>query len=188
MTRKATTNRQANAIARKQLEIREMHWPDAGPHLWNRRAHRGFATIPKTMPVILKAMDGMTNGAPVSSTYMALWRRTWDNSFVTLHRTEEMANASGFGGQRAAHTWTTRIKALWKPRFIDVAAGKSGPMGSAIIWNPHLVLRWHHLKGTPGLTTANFNALVETAHDVGARDMIEGEVPDFAALSNGGAE
>jgi len=29
---------------------------------------------------------------------------------------------------------------------------------------------------------------METAHDVGARDMIEGEVPDFATLSNGGAK
>jgi len=140
------------------------------------------------MPVILKAMDEMTKGAPVSSTYMTLWCRTWDNPFVTLNRPGEMANASGFGGQRAVHTWINRVKTLWKLKFIDVAAGKSGPMGSAIIWNPHLVLRWHHQQGTPGLIAASFNALLETALDVGARDMIEGETPDFATISNGGAE
>lgn len=179
---------EASAIARRQLEIRELHWPGANPHLWNRKAHKGFATIPKTMPMILKIMDQMTKGAPVSSTYVTLWCNTWDNSFVVLNRRGEMANASGFGGQRAEHTWLNRVKALWDLHFIDVAPGKSGPMSNAIIWNPHLVLRWHHQQGTPGLIAASFNALQETALDVGARDMIEGEFPDFPKLMNGSAE
>jgi len=189
---KATTTREASAIAKKQIAIRDLHWPTADPNLWNRKANKGFATIPKTMPMILKIMDEMTKGAPVSSTYLTLWCSTWDNSFIILNRPGEMANASGFGGQRGEHTWLNRVKKLRELHFIDVTAGKSGPMSNAIIWNPHLVLRWHHEHGTPGLTAASFNALQETALDVGALDMIEGDIPDFPALSNsahsGGAE
>ena len=56
----------------------------ATPFLRDRKAHKGFTTIPKTMPLILRIMDEMTKGAPVSSTYMTLWCSTWDNGFVQV--------------------------------------------------------------------------------------------------------
>ena len=74
--------REANAIATKQLELRETLWPGHEPFLWNRKINKGFATIPKTMPLILKIMDELTKGAPVSSTYLTLWCQTWDNSYA----------------------------------------------------------------------------------------------------------
>ena len=187
-----TTIRQASAIAKKQLAIRDMHWPNAEPNLWNRKANKGFATIPKTMPMIFKIMDEMTKGAPVSSTYLTLWCNTWDNSFVVLNKHKEMANASGFGGQRGEHTWATRVKKLHALRFIDIKAGKSGPMSNVIIWNPHLVLRWHHGRKTSGLREASYNALIEWALEIGAMDMIEPLPPgptawaDSVALVVGG--
>ena len=63
------------------------------------------------------------------------------------------------------------MKKLQELKFIDIKAGKSGPMGNAIIWNPHLILRWHYSIKTPGLTQASYAALLETALDVGAGDM-----------------
>ena len=76
------------------------------------------------------------------------------------------------------------MKKLQELCFIDVKPGKSGPFGNAIIWNPHLVIRWHKAQGTPGLTSASFNALLEQALEIGAQDMIGGEgLPDFASLS-----
>jgi hypothetical protein len=165
------TVREASAIAKKQLGLRELHWPGKEPWLWNRKAQKGFATIPKTMPMILKIMDEITKGAPVSSTYLTLWCHTWDNSFVVLNKHGDMANASGFGGQRGEHTWATRMKKLQELEFIDIKPGKSGQMGSAIIFNPHYIIRYlHHIK-MPGLTEASFNALMETAFEVGAVDM-----------------
>jgi hypothetical protein len=183
MSTKPTSTREASAIAKKQLAIRELHWPAADSYLWDRKAHKGFTTIPKTMPMILKIMDEMTKGAPVSSTYLTLWCNTWDNSFVVLNKNGEMANASGFGGQRGEHTWLTRVKKLQELHFIDVKPGRSGPIGNAIIWNPHLVIRWHQGQGTPGLTAASHNALLEHALEIGAQDMTGGDVPDFAVLS-----
>jgi hypothetical protein len=168
-----TSVREAGAIAKKQLAIRELHWPNVEPHLWNRKAHKGFTTIPKTMPLILKAMDEITKGAPVSSTYLTLWCCTWDNSFVVLNKAQDMADAAGFGGQRGVHTWATRMKKLQELHFIDIKPGKSGPMSNAIIWNPHLTLRYLHEKKTPGLTEATYNALIEWALEVGAKDMTD---------------
>jgi hypothetical protein len=168
-----TTNREAGAIAKKQAALRELHWPGADPHLWHRKANKGFTTIPKTMPLILKAMDELTKGAPVSSTYLTLWCCTWDNSFVVLNKPGDMANASGFGGQRGEHTWAARMKKLQELHFIDIKAGKSGPMSNAIIWNPHYAIRHNHEIGTPGLTEATYNSLVEWALEIGAMDMLE---------------
>ncbi len=163
--------REASAIAMKQMQLRDHFWPSAEPWLWNRKTQKGFTTIPKTMPLILKIMDEITKGAPVSATYLTLWCNTWDNNFVTLNKNGDMANASGFGGQRGEHTWATRMKTLHELEFINIKPGKSGPLGHAIIWNPHYIIRWHHHIKTPGLTEASYNALIETALEIGVVDM-----------------
>ena len=126
------TTREASAITKKQLGLRDLHWPGKEAWLWNRKAQKGFATIPKTMPLILKIMDEITKGAPISSTYLTLWCHTWDNSFVVLNKHGDMANASGFGGQRGEHTWATRMKKLQELEFIDIKAGTG------------LLFSWHH--------------------------------------------
>ncbi len=167
------TARELSAIAKKQLALRDQLWPAFSELLWHRSAHKGYTTIPKTMPLILKIMDEMTKGTPVSSTYLTLWCSTWDNSFVSLSKPAEMAYAAGFGGQRGVHTWTTRMKLLQKLRFVDIKPGKAGPMSHAIILNPHLIIRWHHEHKTPGLSEASYTSLVEWAMDVGAKDMTD---------------
>ena len=177
-----TSTREGKSIARKQMAQRELLWPAADPWLWHRKAYTGFATIPKTMPIILQIMDDLSNGKPVSSTYLGLWCSTWDNSMVNVTKTNEMAHAAGFTGQRAAYTWAGRIKILQDLRFIDVKPGRSGPISNIILWNPHRVIRWHHSEKTPGLVEANFNALLERALDIGAGDMFD-EVPEAEATS-----
>jgi hypothetical protein len=167
------TAREGREIAKKQLAMRDNLWPGVEQHLWHRLANKGFATIPKTFPIILRIMDEMTNGAPVSATYQTLWCNTWDNSYVTIGRASYLAYASGFSGQRAEHTWTTRVKKLHELRFIDIKAGRAGPLTNVIIWNPHLVLRWHHQQKTPGLLEGSYNTLLEWAYDIGAKDMTD---------------
>jgi hypothetical protein len=168
-----TTTREGNAIAKKQLAQRELLWPGTEPWLWHRKSNKGFATIPKTMPLILQIMDDLSNGKPVSSTYLGLWCATWDNSMVNVSKHQEMAHAAGFTGQRAVYTWAGRINVLNDLKFIDVKPGKSGAISHVLIWNPHRVIRRHHLEKTPGLVEANFNALLERALDIGANDMLD---------------
>jgi hypothetical protein len=169
---KRMTNGPASAIAKKQLEQREALWPGAEPNLWNRKANKGFATIPKTMPLILQIMDEMSKGKPLSSTYLGLWCETWDNSMVNVGKHREMAHSAGFSGQRAEYTWSGRIEILRQLNFIDVKPGKSGPISHVLIWNPHYVIRWHHQHKTPGLVEASYNALLDRALEIGAKDMV----------------
>jgi hypothetical protein len=167
------TVRNGKAIVAKNLAQRELLWPNAAPWLWHRTANKGFATIPKTMPLILQIMDDLSNGKPLSPTYLGLWCETWDNSMVNVSKHQEMAHAAGFTGQRATYTWGGRIQLLHSLHFIDIKPGKSGPISHVLIWNPHRVIRWHHEKKTPGLVEANFNALLERALEIGANDMID---------------
>ncbi|WP_208430512.1 hypothetical protein [Methyloceanibacter sp. wino2] len=163
----------ATAIAKKQLALRDQLWPQAESVIWNRKANKGFATIPKTMPMILRIMDELGNGTRLSETYMTLWCSTWDNSFASLAKQRDLAVAAGFSGSRAEYTWRTRAKKLADLLFIDIKGGKSGPMSLALIHNPHLVIRWHYEQRTPGLLEDSYNALVEWALDLGAKDMTE---------------
>lgn len=167
-----------SVIATKQLEQRNALWPGYEPYLWHRKANKGYATIPKTMPLILQIMDDMSNGKPTSSTYLGLWCATWDNSFINISRPVEMAHAAGFSGQRAEYTWSARMKILQALHFIEYKPGKSGPISHVIIINPHLVIRRHHDEWkTPGLTEASYNMLIERAIEIGAKDMVGAPEP-----------
>jgi hypothetical protein len=165
--------REKNAITRKQLAQRELLWPGSESRLWHRKANKGFATIPKTMPIILQIMDDLSNGKPVSSTYLGLWCETWDNSMVNASKHQEMAHAAGFTGQRAVYTWGARMQLLQTLGFVDIKPGNSGPISHVLIWNPHRIIRWHHEQKTSGLVEANFNALLSRALDIGANDMTD---------------
>jgi hypothetical protein len=175
------TAKELSVISRKQLALRESLWPGVDEFLWHRSRNKGYATIPKTMPLILKIMDEMTKGAPVSSTYLTLWCSTWDNSFVSLAKPAELAHAAGFSGQRAEHTWATRMRKLQELGFIDIKAGKSGAMSYAVLWNPHLIIRALYKKKTPGLSEASYTALIDWALEIGAKDMTE---PTSAAATS----
>lgn len=169
------STRAVSAIAKKQQAIRDELWPGVASYLWHRSSHKGFATIPKTLPLVLRVMDGMApKGAPVSTTYLALWCATWDNSFVAL-KPRELAFAADFNGQRAERTWQSRMRTLQRLGFIDIKPGRQGEFAYAVIFNPHLVIRQHRAKGTPGVYDADYAALTETAYDVGAKDMIGDE-------------
>ncbi|WP_158914022.1 hypothetical protein [Caulobacter sp. S45] len=63
------------------------------------------------------------------------------------------------------------MKKLEELQFISLKAGKAGPMTHALIHNPHLILRWHYERKTPGLVDASYNALIGLALEVGAMDM-----------------
>src|SRR5262245_6133245 len=100
-------------IAKRQLELRERLWPGVEEtDLWSRTLYNGFTTMPKAMPLMLSIMDDLANGQPVSGTYLELWCRTFDESFVTLSKPREMAFHSGFTSQRGERTWKARLKIL----------------------------------------------------------------------------
>ena len=112
-------------------------------------------------------MDDLAKGQPVSSTYLELWCRTFDENFVTLSKPRELAFHSGFDGQRAERTWRGRLNILAGLHFIGLKEGPSGPASYALIYNPYKVIQYHHEQKNTGLREDKYNALMERALEVG---------------------
>ena len=166
------TSEQRNEIVKKQIAMRKHLWPKLEDgQLWHRKKSDGFTTFPRTMPLIMQIMDDLSKGKPVSSTYLELWCRSYDLSFVTLASHEVLSFHSGFRGQRAVSTWKDRLKILQELGFIDIKSGASGAMSYVLIWNPYHVIKKLHEKKHPGLSDAAYNALVARAIEIKAKDL-----------------
>lgn len=126
---------------KKRLSIRKNFWPDIDEKkLWNRKAEKGFFTVPRYLSYIMEIMDKLSKGKPLSSTYFALWCHSFDESLVIIKNPREMALESGFQGQRAETTWKGRMKCLLDLKFIEAAKGSSGEYNYVLILHPYLVV------------------------------------------------
>lgn len=159
-------------ISDKTVALRERFWPELTyEELWSRKEFDGFVTIPRTMPIILGIINDLTKNQPAASTYLSLWCRAFDEMYISLQNSEDIAFSAGFTGQRAVRTWQERMRSLENLGFIKVAAGPRGNLSHAAIPNPHFVIRRLRAKKTAGLTEAAYNSLVERASEVGASDL-----------------
>jgi hypothetical protein len=164
------STRPPKKIQQRQLELRARLWPGLNQSdLWNRLTHDGFSTIPSSMPLIMSIIDDLSNGRPASMTYLDLWTRAFDEGFVTLAKPREMAFHAGFTTQRAERTWKQKLDVLAELNFIDLKSGPSGPASYALIWNPYVVIKWHHDQKAIGLREDKFNALVARSLELGDR-------------------
>lgn len=165
-------------ISKKEIKRRGQLWPTVNPDaLWNRKTHDGFTTVPRNMGLIMTIIDDLTKGKPASLTYFELWCRAWDEMYTSLAHKESIAFHSGFTGQRAARTWTERMKSLRDLGFIDIKPGASGSLTYVLIFNPYHVLRRLWDAKTPGLTEGKYNALIDRSGEIGADDWLEGDLP-----------
>jgi hypothetical protein len=162
---------------KKNRELRARLWPEIKfeEELWHRKINDGFITMPRTIPIILSIIDDLTKGAPASSTYLELWCRSFDEMYISLSKSKEMAFHAGFIGQRAERTWAEKIRKLEELGFISVKAGQAGPLSHALILNPYRVIERLHAAGTPGLTAEKYNAFIERAIEIGALESPEEE-------------
>src|ERR1700733_11826987 len=125
-------------IERQKLALRASLWPKLKEdHLWMRKHSDGWLSIPRAMPLLMQIMDNLSKGKPVSSTYLDLWCRTYDDSFIVANKSREMAFFSGFTGERAERTWASRIRILADLGFIEVAEGPNGAISYVLIYNPY---------------------------------------------------
>lgn len=166
---KKQRKRRSSKIQKRYQQLRDGLWPDLDEEkLWNWKEKTGFATIPRTIPHILLIMDEMSNGKPVSSTYLALWCRLFDeNAMVVIENQDKLAFESGFSGQRAVTTWKSRMRTLTELRFIDAKAGASGEFNYVLLWNPYQVIQGHLNSGRIRQDAA-YNAFLDRAMEIGA--------------------
>lgn len=161
-------------IARQKLALRSSLWPDlTESDLWIREKSDGWLSVPRPMPLLMQIMDNLSKGKPVSSTYIDLWCRTYDDSFVIANKAREMAFYSGFNGERAERTWISRMRILKNLGFIDIADGPNGEISYVLIYNPYLVVKKHYDAGD--VIAATFNALKQRMIEIGAPELEEQE-------------
>lgn len=166
----ASTLSRSQKLSQGRLSLREELWPKINPEqVWSRKRATGFATIPRPLPVILVIMDSLSVGKPISTTYLDLWCRAFDESFVRLDKPHEMAFASGFTTSRGPHVWAERLDILKKYGFIELAPGAQGSRGFALIYNPYLIIK--RLKSEGLVNDGMYNALLSAANAVGATDL-----------------
>jgi hypothetical protein len=161
----------ANAILKRQLEVRKKLWPQISDEMtWNRLARDGFVTMPRAMPLIMRIMDYLAGkGSPVSLVYLDLWCRTFDEAFLQLTKTEEMATYAGFSGQRAVRTWRERLTKLQELGFIDIKHGLTEHVQFALLLNPYHVIAKAYAAGE--VPVEMWNALVVRAAEIRADDL-----------------
>jgi len=165
-----TNKKRLSKIARQKLALRDSLWPDVKRReLWERQTSDGWLSIPRAMPLLMQVMDNLSKGKPVSSTYIDLWCRAYDDSFVVANKAREMAFFSGFNGERAERTWASRIRILQELGFISVADGPNGPISYVLILNPYKIMQRHFDAGH--INTATFNALKQRMIEIGAQDL-----------------
>ncbi|MBK7890723.1 MAG: hypothetical protein IPJ84_07715 [Bdellovibrionales bacterium] len=155
----------------KQIEkVRKLNWPDIqDADLWNRKSRDGFTTIPRGLPHIMRIMDDLSTGQPLSTTYFALWCRVFDHAVVTVQNNNELAYESGFTGQRAESTWAGRMRRLEELGFIKVGGTGVNPFNYVLILNPYLVAKRLHREGK--VSNEVFLSLELRADQVGADDL-----------------
>ena len=164
------SKKRLSKIARQKLRMRDTLWPELDEaRLWSRERSDGWLSVPRPMPLLMKIMDSLSKGKPVSSTYLDLWCRTYDDSFIIANKDREMAYFSGFSGERAVRTWTMRMRTLKDLGFIDIKSGPNGPISYVLIFNPYLVVRQLYEAGQ--INETFFNSLAQRMIEIGAHDL-----------------
>jgi hypothetical protein len=155
----------------KNRQLRTSLFPtDQDEKLWVRATKKGFTTLPRAIPMILVMMDELSPKKPISSAYLALWCRAWDDPLVSIgSRMLEVALEAGFTGQRAVNSLTSRLAILERLHFVKFAPGAGGDYSFGLIYNPYLVLKTHRNK----LSKSNWNALLSRMNEIGADDLAE---------------
>lgn len=166
-------NTRSKRISKNRLKMRQEFWPDIDlESLYDKTKESGWTTIPRTLPLICRIMDDLSSGKPVSSTYLSLWCRVFDEGIIVLKNPHEVAFESGFSGERAVTTWRNRMKILVEFGFIEAKEGSTGDFHYILLLHPHKVIE--RLKNDNKIIQmATYNAYYERLVDIGAINLNE---------------
>jgi hypothetical protein len=178
--------RQAMAKRMKMTERAQqqmaLHFPGMDPaFIWHRKTNDGFTTVPRTLPIIMQAIDMQSKGNPAGHTLMCLWARSPDTPFLTIENPATFAAEAGFQGERAVDTWRKRMKRLRELSMIQTKPGPSGDFHYVLLINPNAAVEWMRTQGwvQDGLYARFIDRLME----VGAYGEIEAVREYWAAVA-----
>lgn len=141
----ATKRLKMSERAQQQLDL---HFPGfPSQWLWRRKTNDGFTTLPRTLPLVMQAVDAQSKGQPAGHTLFCLWARSPDHPLVTIENPATFASEAGFYGERAVDTWRRRMKRLRELNLIQSKAGPSGDFHFVLLLNPNAAMEWMRAKG-----------------------------------------
>lgn len=160
-----------NMSERAQQQM-DFHFPSVpAPWVWRRKMNDGFTTLPRTLPIVMQAIDAKTKGLPAGHTLFCLWARSPDHPLVTIENPATFASEAGFGGERAVDTWRKRMKQLRELRMIRTKPGASGEFHYVLLINPNAGMEW--MRTQKLVNDSLYGRFIERLIDVGAHSEIE---------------
>lgn len=170
MNLKQLTSKRANMAERAQ-QMLDLHFPGLDPsYLWLRKKNHGFTTIPRTLPIIMQAVDALSKSQPAGHVLFGLWARSPDNPFIVIENPAIFATEAGFSGRRVVDTWRRRMKVLAQYRFIATRPGASGDFHYVLLLNPNHAMEYLNVTGNIQLDL--YRRFVERLTEVGGGDEI----------------
>src|SRR5690606_31982026 len=95
----ATKRLKMSERAQQQLDLHFAGFPSQW--LWRRKTNDGFTTLPRTLPLVMQAVDAQSKGQPAGHALFCLWARSPDHPLVTIENPATFASEAGFYGERA---------------------------------------------------------------------------------------
>ena len=155
--------------AQQQMSIHFPSMPDVW--VWRRKTNDGYTTIPRTIPIVMQAIDMQSKGQPAGHTLFCLWTRSPDHPLITIENTATFASEAGFIGERAVDTWRRRMKKLRELSFIKTKPGPSGEFHYVLLLNPNIAMEW--MRGNNLIQDGLYSRFIERVIDIGAYKEIE---------------
>ncbi len=164
--------KKSKAEIRREIKRREL-FPNVSPEdVWNTGLD-GWSCVPRTMPIILKAIRELTKGVAADTTYHALWSNSLSEAIVEVMNRGSLIASSGYTGPSSERLWRERMRKLEELGFIEIASGGTQDISTVLLKNPHKVLKKLHQAKAPGLEERTYNTMVEQMAQHGMKDFEE---------------
>lgn len=161
------------SMAERAQQLLNLHFPGVDArYMWHRKANDGFSTIPRTLPIVMQAIDAVSKGKPPGHVLFCLWSRSPDNPLIMIENPATFAAEAGFSGERAVDTWRKRMKRLRELSMIMTKPGASGEFHYVLLMNPNTGIEWMRAGGL--VQDGLYGRFIDRMAEVGAIGEIEG--------------
>jgi len=144
---KQASRKRLKMAERSQIQM-DLHFSNYDKcFIWHRTTNDGFTTLPRTLPIVMQAIDMQSKGKPAGHTLFCLWARSPDNVVIIIENQITFAAEAGFSGERAVDTWRKRMKKLRELKCIDTKSGSSGEFHYVLLINPNASLEMMYRNG-----------------------------------------
>lgn len=173
--------KQANAkrvgMTERAEALMNLHFPGFDKrYLWLRKSNDGFSTIPRTLPIVMQAIDAASKSQPAGHVLFCLWARSPDHPLIRIDNPGIFSAEAGFSGERMVDTWRRRMRRLVNLGFIMHKPGDLGDFNYVLLLNPNMGLEY--MRAQKLVADGIYSRFIERLAEVGAT----GEIGQVHAL------